>query len=97
MSAQPDARKTCRSPAESYFRAGQVLGTQKVPTFEEALDQAGRRGESRAGRRLCSLGDCVRAGWDPEDVDRLVLGAAPLALLRFRLVRDNHDLVGRDP
>jgi hypothetical protein len=27
MSAQPDARKICRSPAESYFRTGQDPGS----------------------------------------------------------------------
>ena len=30
MSAQPDARKTCKSPAESYFRAGQERLSQRA-------------------------------------------------------------------
>ena len=34
---------------------------------------------------------------DPEDVDRLILGLAPAVLVWFRLVRDHHDLVPRDP
>jgi hypothetical protein len=32
--APPDARKTCRSPAESYFRAGQVTSTAHDPRQE---------------------------------------------------------------
>ena len=67
MSAQPDARKTCRSPAESYFRAGQgpklsaALG-DKLATALTAADSLAADFANFSGKDLASRLSARRGG-----------------------------------
>ena len=64
--------------------------------LEQRVDRPRARSPDRPADRGSARPPALVAR-DPEDVDRLILRPAPGILVRFRLVRDHHDLVPRDP
>jgi hypothetical protein len=70
MCAQPDSRKTCRSPTESYFRAGQGRADGFTDRWQERFDVR-KRGLPRLFRHVLDISVLGGQGFFDESHEHL--------------------------